>query len=125
MSFLREIHSLHVKKHQSTHNSIKVGDVVLVADTDKPRHHLELGLVQDLILGADKLCRAAVVRTPRGRTTRSIVKLYPLEVGSCSSLVMENMQKSSTEQLTLLQRPIRRAAFTARDAITAQLIDNS
>ena len=123
--FLGEIHSLHVKKHQSTHNSIKIGDVVLVADTDKPRHHWELGLIQDLILGTDKLRWAVVVRTPRGLTARSIIKLCPLEVGSCSSLVMEDMQKSSTEQLTLLQRPIRRPAFMARDAITAQLIDNS
>ena len=36
LSFLHEIHSLHVKKYQSTHNCIKAGDVVLVADTDKP-----------------------------------------------------------------------------------------
>ena len=54
LSFLREIHSYHQKRHQSPRNVIQVGDVVLVADTDKPRHHWQLGLVTQLICGSDK-----------------------------------------------------------------------
>ena len=80
LSFLREIHSLHTKKHQSSNKSINLGDVILVVDTDKPQHHRELGVVRDLILGADNFCRSTIGRTPCGRTSRSIVKLYPLEV---------------------------------------------
>ena len=123
LSFLREIHSLHHRKQAINENLINVGDIVLVADMNKPRHHWELGLVQELILGTDKLCRAAVVRTSRGRTTRSIIKLYPLEINARSDTLPEELPKSSNEKLTLPRRSLRKAAFTARDAIAAQLID--
>ena len=124
LSFFREIHSLHHRKQATNENLINVGDIVLVADMNKPRHHWELGLIQELILGADKLCRAAVVRTSRGRTTRSIIKLYPLEINAPSYTLPEELPKSSNEKLTFPRRSLRNAAFTARDAIAAQLIDN-
>ena len=98
-----------------------MGDVVLVADTDKHRHHWELGVVTELILGADKFCRAAIVRTPRGRTSRSIVKLYPLEVHVDST--DSPIEGLSERSIRKSPRPARKAAFTARDAIMAQLID--
>ena len=125
MSFLCEIHSLHHRKQATTENLINVGDIVLVADMNKPRHHWELGLVQELILGTDKLCRAAVVRTPRARTTRSILKLYLLEVNTRSEIPKGELPKASNENLTIPRRSLRKAAFTARDAIAAQLIDTS
>ena len=123
LSFLREIHSLHHRKQAANENLINVGDIVLVADMNKLRHHWELGLIQELILGNDKLCRAAVVRMSRGRTTRSIIKLYPLEINARSDTLPEELPKSSNEKLTLPRRSLRKAAFTARDAIAAQLID--
>ena len=68
---------------------------ILVADTDTPRHRWQLGVVTELIVGADSLCRAAVVRTSKGCTTRSIVKLYPLEVQAGShSTPEENTEKN-------------------------------
>ena len=73
-------------------NLIYVGDIVLVADTNKPRHYWEPGLVQELILGTDQLCRAAVVRTPHGFTTHSILKLYPLEVNTHNPALQEESQ---------------------------------
>ena len=125
LSFLREIHSLHHRKRATTENLINVGDIVLVADMNKPRHHWELGLVQELILGTDKLCRAAVVRMPHGHTTRSILKLYPLEVNARGEIPQEELPRASDENLTIPRRSLRKAAFTARDAIAAQLIDTS
>ena len=124
LSFLHEIHSLHHRKQATNENPINVGDIVLVAHMNKPRHHWELGIVQELILGNDKLCRAAVVRTSRVRTTRSVIKLYPLEINARSDTLPEELPKSSNEKLTLPRRSLRKAAFTARDAIAAQLIDN-
>ena len=125
LSFLREIHSLHHRKQATTDNLINVGDIVLVADMNKPRHHWELGLVQELILGTDKLCRAAVVCTPRGRTTRSILKLYPLEVNARSEMPPEELPKASNENLTIPRCSLRKGAFTARDTIAVELIDTS
>ena len=126
LSFLRETHSLHSKKHQASENAIKTGDVVLVHDTDTPKHRWELGLVESLILGFDKLCRAAVVRTARGRTTRSIIKLYPLELSA--DLKTEDPVTDTpgpTDNPVVNTRPTRQAAVDARNAIKAHLIDFS
>ena len=129
LSFLREIHSLHHHKQSTDENVIQVGDIVLIANTDKPRHHWELGLVTELILGHDKLCRAAVVRTSRGTTTRSILKLYPLEVHASDvmqsrEVLGKNTTEDSEEHSVTPKRSLRKAAFEARDAITAQLINS-
>ena len=65
----------------SGHNKvvIKKGDVVVVHD-DKSRLHWRLAVVEDLIEGKDGLVRAAHIRMDKLKTTRPIVKLYPLEV---------------------------------------------
>ena len=67
----------------SGHNKevIKVGDVVIVHDK-QPRMQWKLALVEGLIRGGDNLVRAAHVRIGNYKTTRPIVKLYPLEVCS-------------------------------------------
>ncbi|XP_065058547.1 uncharacterized protein LOC135686274 [Rhopilema esculentum] len=75
-------------------------------------------------IGADSLCRAAVVRTSKGCTTRSIVKLYPLEVQAGSHSTPEESTENNEEHSNENTRPQRKAAFVARDAIHAQLIDN-
>jgi len=65
----------------SGHNKevIKVGDVVIVHD-EKPRMQWKLALVEGLIKGRDDLARTAHIKMGNYRTTRPIVKLYPLEV---------------------------------------------
>ena len=68
------------------------------------------------------------MRTRRGRTTRSIIKLYPLEVQADSDPTDADLQKNSTgseEPLIVQESSLRKAAFVARDAITAQLIHAS
>jgi len=64
----------------SGHNKevIKVGDV----HDEKPRMRWKLALVEGLIKGRDDLVRAAHIKMGNYRTTRPIVKLYPLEVGN-------------------------------------------
>ena len=64
----------------SGHNKvvIKKGDVVVVHD-DKSRLHWRLAVVEDLIEGKDGLVRAAHIQMDKLKTTRPIVKLYPLK----------------------------------------------
>ena len=90
LSFLRKRHSFHDKGRCTSCSTVNVRDVVLVADTDTPRHRWQLGVVTELIVGADSLCRAAVVRTSKGC---SIVKLYPLEVQAGSHSTPEEAQR--------------------------------
>jgi len=54
---------------------------VIVHD-DKPRLYWKLAVVKDLIEGNDRLVRAAHIRMSNYKTTRTIVKLYPLEISS-------------------------------------------
>ena len=77
----------------SGHNKevIKVGDVVIVHD-EKPRMQWKLALSEGLIKGGDNLVRAAHIRIGSYRTTRPIVKLYPLEVSDPDRV---NPQESS------------------------------
>ena len=124
LSLLRETHSFHDKGRRTSCSTVNVGDVVLVADTDTPRHCWQLGVVTELIVGADSLCRVAVVRTSKGCTTRSIVKLYPLEVQAGSHSTPEEGTENNEEHSNINTRPQRKAAFVARDIIHAQLIDN-
>ena len=71
--------------------TIKVGDVVIVHD-EKPRMQWKLALVDELIKGGDDLVRAAHIQIGRYRTTRPIVKLYPLEVSSSDGMHPERSQ---------------------------------
>ena len=82
--------------HKSTgHNKqvIKKGDVVVVQD-DTPRIRWKLAVVESLIEGNDGLVRAAHIRTDKCRTTRPIVKLYPLEVVSNDNEPQEHQHTS-------------------------------
>ena len=117
-SILCKIHSFDVKRQKSTSKPIKGVDIAVVADIYKPLHHWELGLIQDLILEKDKLCWTGVACTPCAHKTCYIIKLHPLEVCSCSHYAIEEMQKSSRDQLNTSRCPIHRAAVTARDPIT-------
>ena len=130
MSTLREMHSNQNNKRIEPQSTIKRGDIVLVADTDMSKHRWPLGVVDKLIQGNDNYCRAAVVRTASGHTTRSIVKLYPLELNVREDRPEERTVESSginssEEHCIDKKRPKRLAASSAREKIRKQLIDNS
>ena len=64
----------------------KKGDVVIVHD-EKSRLYWRLAVVEDLIEGNDGLVRAAHIRMGKLKTTRPIIKLYPLEVSEVGDQV--------------------------------------
>ena len=83
------MHAYQKKKPHTSENVIKVGDVILIADSEMPRHRWELGIVEDLILRHDRLCLAAAVHTSKGHTTLSLVKLVPVEL-NLSDVILHN-----------------------------------
>ncbi|XP_032227954.1 uncharacterized protein LOC116611647 [Nematostella vectensis] len=58
---------------------VKIGDVVQI-HSEKKRLKWKLGVVEDLIRGADGCVRAVTLKTAKGHTNRPISKLYPLEI---------------------------------------------
>ena len=52
----------------------------MIVHDKKPRIQWRLAIVEKLVTGNDDLIRAAHIRMENYRTTRPIVKLYPLEV---------------------------------------------
>ena len=78
LAALREHHS-----HQQTQFHVLVrplvGDLVLIHDEFLPRTRWKLGVIEDLLTGPDKIPRAAIVRTARGRTSRPLSYLYLVE----------------------------------------------
>ena len=89
--------------HRSTrHNEqvINKGDVVVVHDNTS-RMQWKLAVVEDLIKGNDGLVRAAHIRTANCRTTRPIVKLYPLEVaGNDNQSQRREVATDHTDEIT-------------------------
>ncbi len=70
--------------HRTTGNdqqTIRLGDIVQIHD-DSPRVNWKIGMVSDVIRGNDGLIRSAIITTKTGKTSRPIVKLYPLEVNN-------------------------------------------
>ena len=124
LQLLRETHAFRNKPRTSATSLIKDGDVVLVADTDTPRHRWSLGVVSQLLKGSDSLCRAAVVRTAHGHTTRSIIKLFPLELTVSKEERRDTVDETNAPSVATT-RLTRKAARDARDTIRAQLIDQS
>lgn len=111
LTALRERYNFNSK---SPEKCIKIGDVVLVHE-DCPRVNWRMGLVKELIKGADDIVRTAVVKIKTGTFLRPVVKLYPLEVQSDEDLVQT---KSTTlNELSPIPRLKRTAAVEALDKI--------
>ena len=115
LTSLREFH------RTSGHNErvIKKGDVVIVHD-EKSRLYWRLAVVEDLIEGNDGLVRAAHIRMGKLKTTRPIVKLYPLEVSEVRdqvtthpSTTVNSEVSRSTEESSTTTRVKRTAALRA------------
>ena len=122
LTSLREFH----KASGSNERVIKKGDIVIVHD-DKSRLHWRLAVVEDLIEGNDGLVRAAHIRMSNYKTTRPIVKLYPLEISSSDAEQFRIPQSRSdcdettqeaTAEMPSTGRPSRRAATRALERIS-------
>ena len=80
----------------------------MIVHDDKPRMQWRLAVVEKLFIGKDSLVRAAHIRMGTHKTTRPIVKLYPLEVSSedgVSQAVTDNTSDKSTQHLKDTQAP--------------------
>ena len=98
--------------------SVKKGDVVIVHD-DTPRMTWKLAVIKDLIVGRDGLTRAAMIRTANGTTSRSISRLYPLELTSEQDVkeVNENSGTPNSDPMSEGRPPSRAAARRAADKV--------
>jgi hypothetical protein len=94
-------------------NKIQVGDVVLVGSDQKKRLFWPMGLVVELLPGADGHFRVAKVRVREGILLRPIQRLFPLEISSKSEVFpvsAEVIQKSKKpSELIQEQNQVTRA----------------
>ena len=95
--------------------------MVIVHD-DKPRIQWKLAVVEKLIEGRDGLVRAAHIRMDNLKTTRPIVKLYPLKVSdtdddsqpTSGDVPPSNSEvPQSAEDPSVVTRPQRKATLRA------------
>ena len=66
------------KWHKAQRN-LKIGELVLIADDNVPRHQWPLGLVSNVFPGPDGLVRSVEVRTKGSTHRRPITKICLLE----------------------------------------------
>ena len=124
LTTLREFH----RTTGTNEQTVNIGDAVQIHD-DAPRNQWKLGVIEGLNRGNDGYIRSVTVRTASGRINRPIARLYPLEVSvdECSvNKGSEELKQQETDQqdvhdsqdITLQQRPVRRAMVKARDQVT-------
>jgi len=65
---------------KTNNQSVKVGDVVLVSNDNKKRIDWPLAQIIELFPGKDGIVRTVRLKTAMGEMTRSIQRVYPLEV---------------------------------------------
>ncbi|CAL8083424.1 unnamed protein product [Orchesella dallaii] len=80
--FLKEYLSMLVNRNpkKKVTRELCVGELVLVGCDNLKRIEWPLARVMELISGRDGVCRVARVRTERGEITRSVQRLFPLEM---------------------------------------------
>ena len=136
---LREMHCQLKKRSRAPR--IAVGDVVIIHD-EQPRAMWKLGVVEELLIGADGDNRAAVLRVSgQGRISkrlrRPVQRLYPIEMtvrtteGNPEPEQRHKPDKTTTKDNPEpdwkppgQRRPRRSAALRARDRLMAQALDS-
>ena len=107
--YLVALREYHVKNGRNTIN-VKPGDVVQIEEDNKSRISWKIAVIEEVIQGNDNIPRSALLRTAKGRTTRPLAKLYPLEV--CDEQMNES--EDTTNQRTC---SVRSASMRAREKI--------
>ena len=122
MQSLRERYSYQMKPVKGEIiRTPKIGEIVLIKDEDLPRGSWKLGKITGLISNSiDDIVRAACIITTSGKKLKRPLRLlYPLE-GSELDIEFEAMEKersSCTSQSRVIERPRRKAAVRAREAM--------
>ena len=105
---LRERHS-RSGGQQTPHPS--VGDVVIIQDESRNRNLWKLGIVDNLIVGRDRIVRAAKIRAGKEVMERAVQHLYPLE------LSVDRTPKANLDPTIPPFKPKRVAAVIANERI--------
>lgn len=88
---------IHRKSTGQGKNRLAVGDVVIVASDNVKRIKWPLGLVTELLPGADGFVRVAKVKTKTGEYLRPIQRIIPLEISHASNPQLVISQKSDVD----------------------------
>ena len=93
-----------------------MGDVVIVHD-EKPRMQWRLAVVEGLIKGGDNLTRAAHIRMGNYKTTRPIVKLYPLEVSDPHQTSSQGSSNNNSQESHSVDKSSDRSASSSSQRV--------
>ncbi|XP_055927985.1 uncharacterized protein LOC129959187 [Argiope bruennichi] len=103
--FRNEYLAMLVHKNRHTRDeSLNVGDIILL-ETDGKRLHWPLGIVTEILPGADGHSRVARVRTAQGEKLRPFQRLYSLEIRSSEKLPFIAQQKDKDTNTQLPATP--------------------
>ena len=104
---------------ESWENKIKVGDVVLLHNPNKPRYLWQMGRVQELLPGKDGIVRTVkVVRPDRSEGVHSINLLYPLEL-QVAPVLSPSTGARVVDDAVRLRPAKRKAAINCREKLRA------
>ncbi|CAC5366792.1 unnamed protein product [Mytilus coruscus] len=73
-------------------------------------------VVEEVVTGNDGLVRSVIIRTNSGRTSRPIVKLYPLEINEVPPSD-EYVEEPNNEEIPTRTLPVRKASIHAKERI--------
>ena len=129
--YLRSLRERHNMKNNTRDMKIAVGDVVLIKGDEKHRGKWNIGIVEELYEGKDKVIRAVRLRSRKTAIERPIQHLYPLEL-HCDIYKQQSVQHDQSQQLNVNARefkPRRTAAVIAdirmNDIHNAEQLDDN
>ena len=91
-----------------------VGDIVVVHDV-KPKLQWRLAFVEEFIRARDYLVRATHIVMGNYRTTRPIVKLYPLEISNSDDNTSQETPDDNTQCIQGSDLPIDNSSTSSSE----------
>ena len=117
--YLKSLRERHNLKHKTKEITVKLGDVVLIQDSERNRGKWNIGIVVKLFPGRDGVVRAVRLRAGRSYLERAVQHLFPMEL-SCDQEREQQREGGGNTQLNPRARefrPVRRAAIVAAENI--------
>ena len=109
--YIRSLRERHNLKHKENSEQIKVGQVVIIKGDGKNRGEWNIGIVEQLIRGRDKVVRGARLKSKRSHIERAVELLYPLEL-ECDNTENKELNPKAPEF-----RPTRKTAEIAKQSV--------
>ena len=114
--YLRSLREKYNMKNNQRHMEIAIGYVVLIKGSNKHRSKWNIGIVEELYEGKDKLIRAVKLRSKKTYIERSIQYIYPLEL-NCGTLKRQKTVKPRRNASAIAEVRIRNAAEVNKDEL--------